>query len=734
MRTVSFERIVQTAILSLFLIMPGLHTCSVSAQEDLNVLNNWRRHEGAKNALYNEIADRAYRALDSRDRALAVLKTRKQWETRVVDTRKRLREAFGPFPARTPLNARVTSSFEENGIAVDLVTFESRPGFTVTGALFKPAGSTGKLPAILYLCGHSETGFRYESYQRVIQNLARKGFAVFAIDPIGQGERLQYFDPEKGKSRIGGPTAEHSYAGMQCLLLGRTLAMVRVWDAIRALDYLSERPDIDMTRIGVHGRSGGGTLSAYVGAMDDRVTAAAPENYLTNFRRLFQSIGPQDAEQNLLSQISSGLDHGDFLLARAPKPTLVVTTTRDMFSIQGIRETVESVRPAFDALGGENNFGMIEDDAPHQSTRANRERVYSFFMEHLGVTGAPVDEDIPTIDPVKLRVTPDGQTVLSGSKTVYDLLREDFPAVLDSLERSRTRADAHRMKVRKAASSLAGIVPDKSPFETVSSGRFQREGYTVEKIIIGADRTIPIPALLFAPGSSGNRRCILYLNGTGKAADAAPGGRIESLVREGFMVLAPDLPGCGELGGDSLGDSVIGGVNYNLVFGAQLIGGSVTGIQTEAILRCLRWFSALNGADSTGVIAIATGTAGPSLLHAAVMDSRIRAVAFLDAPLSWESLLDHRYYSQALGMTVVPAALSRYDLPDLMGLLDSRRTLVLDPVGGDGKPASPELREKTARTANQLRRGAGGVFAIVISSEATPPEKILREWLRGGGK
>ena len=739
MRYCSFAPVFRFGIRGLLLLLLFLSAGGASAQEDLRVLNTWRRHRrGRKMRSIPKSPSGAYRALDSRDRAIEGIKTRGQWEARIADTRKRLRAAFGPFPERTPLNARVTRSFEENGIAVELVTFESRPGFTVTGAFFKPAGSAGKLPAILYLCGHSETGFRYESYQRVIQNLARKGFAVFTIDPVGQGERLQYFDPAQGKSRIGGPTAEHSYPGMQYLLLGRTLAMVRVWDAMRALDYLAERPDVDMTRIGAHGRSGGGTLSAYIGAMDERITAVAPENYLTNFRRLFQSAGPQDAEQNLLSQISSGLDLGDFIIARAPKPTLVVTTTRDMFSIQGAREMVASTLPAFAALGKNDLLRMIEDDAPHQSTRINRERVYSFFMEYLGVKGSPADEDIPAIDPAKLRVTTNGQTVLSGSKTVYDFIKEDSRAIFESLEQSRTSIITHREKVKKAVDALSGLSPDTVPFETVSSGRFQRQGYTVEKVIIGADRTIPIPALLFIPDSTDNRADkrtpLLFLNGIGKIADAAPGGRIEALVHEGYPVLAPDLPGCGELGGDSDGDSVIGGVNYNLVFGAQLIGGSVTGIQAEAILRCLRWLEARNKADSAGFTAIAVGTAGPPLLHAASLEPRLRATAFLNAPLSWEFLLEHRYYSLSLGMTVVPSALTRYDLPDLLGLTDSRRTLALDPVGGDGEPASAELREKTTRTVNQLRKETGGEFIIAVSNDAGTQEKMLMDWVKGGGK
>ena len=394
-------------------------TAPVSAQEDLTVFTRWRQYSDVENALYENIASEAYRFLDKRESTIAGLDTRDEWQEYIASVRKKLQAAFGPLPEKTPLNARITGTFKHEGITIEHILYESRRGFEVTASLFKRTGLEGELPAVLYVCGHTGDGYKSETYQHIILNLARKGFAVFAIDPIGQGERLQYYDPEEGKSLIGGPTSEHSYAGLQYLLLGRTMSMVRLWDCIRAVDYLCGRPDIDAARIGVHGRSGGGTMSSFLGAMDDRIAAAAPECYITGLRRLFQSIGPQDAEQNLLSQISSGLDHGDFLLARCPKPTLVVATTRDFFSIQGVRETVQSVRPAFRAFDSEDNIGLIEDDAPHQSTKKNRERVYAFFINTFGVESTPIDEDIPPIDPVRLQVSSTGQVITSGSKTSF---------------------------------------------------------------------------------------------------------------------------------------------------------------------------------------------------------------------------------------------------------------------------------------------------------------------------
>src|SRR5690606_23849012 len=192
---------------------------------------------------------------------------------------------------------------------------------------------------LLFCSGHSDDGYRYWKYQTVILNLVKKGFAVLAFDPIGQGERKSYLD-ESGNPTLQ-PTFEHSYPGGQTFLAGRSPAYYFIYDGIRALDYLETRAEVDMKRLGITGWSGGATQTAYIAACDKRIYASAPALYLTTFEMLLKSNGPQDAEQNLIGEISKGIGLADFIEVRAPKPTLMVTTTRDMFSIQGARETYQ---------------------------------------------------------------------------------------------------------------------------------------------------------------------------------------------------------------------------------------------------------------------------------------------------------------------------------------------------------------------------------------------------------
>ena len=372
-----------------------LFTLPIRAQpkENLQVLDFYAYYADAPNALYRHICQEAFQEVSpARRETVAKLQTQSDWEQRQAEVRTRLQRLIGPFPAKTPLNPQIMGTLPKDGYRVEKLVFESQPRFFVTAALFVPDGPERPAPAIVFASGHTADGFRSETYQTMILNYVKKGFVVLAFDPIGQGERLQYTDEET--AIVDGPTDEHSYVGAQCFINGSSLARYMVWDGIRAVDYLLTRPEVDPTRIGMTGRSGGGTQTALVAAMDERILAAAPEAYITDLELLLKTRGPQDAEQNIYHGIAAGLNHADLLEVRAPKPTLIVSTTRDFFSIQGARDTYHEAQRAYRAFGEEDRIGMVEDDAEHASTSGNREDTYAFFQKHLQNPGSAQDEPV----------------------------------------------------------------------------------------------------------------------------------------------------------------------------------------------------------------------------------------------------------------------------------------------------------------------------------------------------
>ncbi|MEX2397300.1 MAG: acetylxylan esterase, partial [Balneolales bacterium] len=248
--------------------------------------NNWLHFSDASNSLYHHLAGQAYNLLDNRTESINSINTLSDWKNKQDEIKGKLMDIIGPFPKKNALNAQILRTIQKDYYSVEHIVYESRPEFYVTSSLFIPNELEDQAPAILYLSGHTANGYRSETYQHKILNLVKKGFIVFAIDPVGQGERLEYYDAETGGSVVGSSTREHSYTGVQTFITGSSQANYMIWDGIRAVDYLLTRDEVDHARLGITGRSGGGTQTAYIAAMDERIHAAAPEAYITSFNYL----------------------------------------------------------------------------------------------------------------------------------------------------------------------------------------------------------------------------------------------------------------------------------------------------------------------------------------------------------------------------------------------------------------------------------------------------------------
>jgi len=659
-------------------------------EENLSVLSGWIRWSNAQNTLYNHLSDQAFQLLGERESRIARLKSYGQWIRRQKEVSETLMEIVGPFPEKNPLNPKITGVLKREGYRVEKVIYESMPEFYVTACLYVPNNLRGKTPAILYPCGHTTDGYRADSYQTAAINLVMKGFIVLTYDPAGQGERLQYFDPEKGSSVIGGPTHEHSYAGAQCFISGSSFARYRIWDGIRSVDYLMTRDEVDPDRIGLTGRSGGGTMTSYIGAFDDRILAAAPECYISGFRRLLESIGPQDAEQNFYHGIARDIDHADLLEVRAPKPCMIIATTRDMFSIQGVREVFDEVRKAYEAFGKAENITIVEDDAPHQTTLKNREAMYAFFQKHLKLPGDSRDEKIQLSSPEELNVTSTGQVSISlGGKTVFEINCSETQELL------ARKGTAGKESAKSSAIRLSGYMQPDRPPEAVFTGRHIREGYSVEKYMISGEGDYVIPSLLMIPDGGGKHPPIIYIRPEGKAFKASIGYDMESLVKKGYAVIAPDLIGIGETGaGNFKGDAYIGDISYGLWFGAILIGRSILGIRAGDIIRVARYLESRGDIEYDNISAIAYGEMCPVLLHAAAFDDSIAKVALVEPLISYKSIVTNRYYAPGLIHATVAGALTSYDLPDLAACIAPRKLSMVNVTDQNKKIIDADSAEK----------------------------------------
>ena len=660
------------------------------SQDDVNLFDFWKYYTDAENVMYKNSCKLAFKQLQEREAHIAGLDTRSDYLARQEEVKEKLLKLIGPFPEKTPLNPQITGVIRKQDFRVEKLIFESIPGYYVTAALFIPEKLEGKAPAIIYACGHTANGFRSPTYQHIAINLVKKGFVVLTFDPVGQGERLQYYDEKEGKSRFG-PTTEHSYPGAQCYISGHSPTRYFIWDGIRCVDYLLTRKEVDPARIGMTGRSGGGTQTAYTAAIDERILAAAPECFITRMEYILKSIGPQDAEQNLVHMISEGLDHADLLVARAPKPGLMITTTRDFFSIQGARETFHETKQFYEALGAGANMHMVEDDDEHTSTLKNREAMYAFFQKYLDNPGSPADLEVEVFEERELRVTESGQVSTSlGSETLYSLNRKiarNQHAKLKLLRRSEDFQE-HTTRVANAARRKSGFQYPENFGKVVYSGRYVQKHYTLEKYLVPGSSDYMLPAALFKPLDKPKDEVVLFLHEQGMEHAASKDSlMIHSMLREGYAVLLFDVPGIGSLGPGYLkGDAYIDNTSFNQWFAGILTNKSIVGMRAEDILRITQFVESDLGEFST-ISALASGAVGSEMLHAAVFEKGIQRSILVNPFLGFADIASKREYKPEFILSTVAGAIAEYDLPDLVAALCPRKVLILNPRAANGDPA-----------------------------------------------
>ncbi len=584
--------------------------------------------------------------------------------------------AIGGLPPRdTPLNAQVTGTVQRDGFRVEKVLLESQPGVFVTAALFLPDPKRHEppYPAVLVACGHSANGKAYDGYQRGAATMALNGIAALMFDPIDQGERHQMRD-EQGKPVLWG-TQAHNALGVGAILLGNNVSQFMIHDAIRCLDYLETRPDVDADRLGMAGNSGGGTQTALVMGIEDRLKAVAPSCYITDFEHWLAFLEqrgdvPGDAEQNVAGQIGAGLDHWGYLLMRAPMPVLVCSAEKDFFPIDGARQSVSVARTVFERFDAADRIAMAVTDASHGWHQPLREATVSWMLRWLAGQEREVrePENLQVLTEAEIQVTPTGQVLdLDGARSVYAVNNER----MERLRRQRQaawseRGDAMLDEVRR----VTGIRKlDKLPtLEPKHAGRIARDGYRIDKLVIEPEPGIILPALAFVPDGAA-KEVVLWLDELGKSSEASL-AEIEKRVAQGQAVLAVDLRGLGETRSEE--NHWYGPRNGHdgaNVAVAYLLGRSYVAMRAEDVLVAARIARTLADGDASVHLVARGGQAAVPALHAAALErAQFSTVDVVGGPESFEQIIGSPLESDQLVHTV-HAALTVYDLLDLRSLL-----------------------------------------------------------------
>jgi len=289
------------------------------------------------------------RQAEERERVRRAVTTPAAWEAERARFRQAYQDALGPFPpAQVEVIPRGT--IEKRDVIIHKVLYSTFKDNWVPANIFLPKQATAPVPAVLTPCGHSQTG-KLGYAGRAIQ-LARNGYAAITWDWIGMGERqLSHHDIAAYSAGT-----HHNLLGDRMWLAGYGIAWFMVQEAMAAVSVLRGLPEIDPARIGITGSSGGGWLSTYAAAMDERIKVSVPAAAVSSVRHI---VKPEDAEQIYFDMQRSGVHYPDLMgFLICPRPLFIVANTHDIWKIETTEYAMREASRLYEVMGVPERIGM----------------------------------------------------------------------------------------------------------------------------------------------------------------------------------------------------------------------------------------------------------------------------------------------------------------------------------------------------------------------------------------
>lgn len=619
--------------------------------------------------------------------------------------RKRVRDHFmtaiGGLPEeRTPLNVQCTGTLDRGTFTIEKLIYESLPQFYVTAALYVPKGIVSPQPAVVFVHGHSDLGKSYPTYQKVCVDLAANGFVVLAVDPPGQGERFQYFDSERGERIIGGCTTEHTYAGLQFTLGGASIGRHFIWDVMRGIDYLETRPEVDPTRIGLTGNSGGGTQSCLLMMSEPRFAAAVPCTFVMTLESYMKTGQAQDSEQIVPGCFANGPDHDDYIAAMAPKPVLVGAAAYDYFPIEGAIEAVDRAKRIYALYGAEDRVDIAIAPTRHAYSPQLRQACVNWYKGHFRGESPDFTTDEPeTLPDNALWATPNGQVLdlYPKSKTVFDLNRErleDSHVTRFSINSDAGQDRCDTDQIRETIGETLGVPQHRgNKIYPRILAEDVIDGYPTEQIFFFSEPNIVVTGVLIKPleGTAVDQTdLVLFENGTNDIPDKREW--LEGRLASGRQLFVFDPRGIGgvQVRGFNRGGQPHDG-EFKLGSDAMMLGISTMGLRVFDVLRGYDYLRTRDDVGRIGLYGIDKGAFYG--YFAGALEDGFASLEFEDLLYSYRNLTDTRYYDQARYNLQVMAwgILRQFDLVNVATCFGKRPVRWISPRNAKGEVLTDEV-------------------------------------------
>jgi hypothetical protein len=580
-----------------------------------------------------------------------------------AELRRKVLGVIGGLPEeRSPLDARITGTIPMDGYRIEKLVFESLPGIHVTALVYVPDQPAGRKPAVLLACGHSPVGKAYPNYQEMAVRLARRGYVVLCWDPVGQGERSQFWDRAGGRSRYNLVCGEHAVLGNFATIAGTSLVRYMVWDGMRAVDYLLTRDEVDGARIAITGTSGGGFQALWIGALDPRVAVVLPSCFPTALpmrmaNRIFEDPD-SDPEQDPPGLVSEGIDHAGLLLLAYPRPAHVSAAVLDFFPIEGTRKTMREVAALYRRFGLGDRIAVSEGYHKHQYSAENQAKAFAFLDRAFGRPAAASLGEAKTLAPEALLCTPSGQVREDlGGRSLLEVIRDEARAHPPA---ARTVAELYRGPSYPGIRDwpivpFAGTAPrDAIAWERTGSDRVGTAIVDRHRLHHGGGLVIPLVHVRREGAPRGN--VLLRLGLEGKIRPEA-WGIVESLLADGHEVVSFDPRGLGETRmryrAASIDDpalapadeeaayaSPLSGVLANHVYNAQLLGRPYLLEMIEDVEIVSRFARAQLGAREVAIDAPGEARLLARAVGAALPDVAVVLPSGAEPSFSWKEAVE----------------------------------------------------------------------------------------------
>jgi dienelactone hydrolase len=498
-------------------------------------------------------AEMAWHEDEMRLKAWAGIHTEQDLLRIQTQLRQKVLMMLGGLPKeRTPLRPHITGRIPMDGFHIEKLIFESLPGIYVTALLYVPEDQREKHPAILVPAGHAANGKTH--YQALCQRLVQRGYVVISWDPVGQGERSQFWDAKSGKSRYNLICAEHAVLGNLAYLAGTNLARWEIWDGLRAFDYLLSRPEVDPDRINITGTSGGGFQAMHIAALEPRIKVAAISCYITALpmrieNRIFKDPD-SDPEQDLYGMISNGVDHAGLLLLMYPRPVFVAAAVLDFFPIDGTRQTFREMSKLYDRFGHPDRIATAEGYHGHQYSDDNQLAAFEFLDHFNRLPARHTLASVKELDENTARCTRTGQVMVDfgDARSLMDVIRDYYKEKqsrqVQSIRQLYYGGNYPGIATWKI-SEYAGVAAAEREIQWEAAEPVRADDVVIDRYMVHHSRGLVMPLLHIHRPSSHARSWLLWFSKDGKAGPR-DWPEIVKHLDAGFDVVTFDFRGLGE--------------------------------------------------------------------------------------------------------------------------------------------------------------------------------------------